>query len=395
MAGAEDAVALNSRGMAALAAGEPATAAAHFAAAAALDPQAIPLWMNLATAHRQMADDAGEVAALDRALAIDVRHLMALIRKAELCERTGRLTEAARLWGGAIAVAPPREDLPPALVETLARAQWFVTSRTQALGAAVDEALHDMRTALGGEATRRFDAAIDATLGRRRIYSNECAGLHVPFLPADEFFPRAHFPWLADLEARTPAIRAEIADLLATGAEGFAPYVAMDPGTPANKWTPLDNSLDWAAYYLWKYGEPVAAAQARCPATTAALAAIPRVALPGRAPTAFFSVLKPGARIPPHTGVSNVRSIVHLALIVPDGCGFRVGGEVRRWREGEAFVFDDTIEHEAWNDSDQLRAVLIFDVWNPHLTEAERELLPKFYEAADASGQGGDDFAGG
>ena len=65
-----------------------------------------------------------------------------------------------------------------------------------------------------------------------------------------------------------------------------------------------------------------------------------------------------------------------------------MGGEMREWREGEAFVFDDTIEHEAWNDSDEPRVVLIFDVWNPHLTEAERELLRRFFAVADASGHG-------
>jgi len=71
---------------------------------------------------------------------------------------------------------------------------------------------------------------------------------------------------------------------------------------------------------------------------------------------------------------------------VPPGCGFRVGGETREWRVGQALAFDDTIEHEAWNNSDQLRAVLILDVWNPHITEAERELIRRFYVAAEASG---------
>ena len=81
-----------------------------------------------------------------------------------------------------------------------------------------------------------------------------------------------------------------------------------------------------------------------------------------------------------------MRTIVHLPLIVPPGCGFRVGGETREWKVGEAFAFDDTIEHEAWNDSDELRAVLILDVWNPHITEAERELLQTFFRVADSSG---------
>ena len=70
---------------------------------------------------------------------------------------------------------------------------------------------------------------------------------------------------------------------------------------------------------------------------------------------------------------------------MPQGCFFRVGGETRAWQEGVAFGFDDTIDHEAWNDSDHLRVVLIFDVWNPHLSLAEQQLLKQFYATADAS----------
>jgi aspartyl/asparaginyl beta-hydroxylase (cupin superfamily) len=75
--------------------------------------------------------------------------------------------------------------------------------------------------------------------------------------------------------------------------------------------------------------------------------------------------------------------VVHLPLIVPDGCEFRVGGETRPWRIGKAFAFDDTIEHEAWNRSNEDRAVLIIDAWNPHLSEQEREMVCRLYETAD------------
>jgi aspartyl/asparaginyl beta-hydroxylase (cupin superfamily) len=95
----------------------------------------------------------------------------------------------------------------------------------------------------------------------------------------------------------------------------------------------------------------------------------------GTAPTAVFSLREPKTRIPPHTGVNNARLIAHLPLIVPSGCGFRVGAETRHWEPGKAFVFDDTIEHEAWNDSDQLRVVLILDLRNPYLAPAEREMV--------------------
>ena len=107
---------------------------------------------------------------------------------------------------------------------------------------------------------------------------------------------------------------------------------------------------------------------------------IPGAKMARRAPTAFFSILKPKTHIPPHTGVTNTRAIIHLPLIIPEGCGFRVGGETREWKMGEAFAFDDTIEHEAWNNSDELRAVLIFDVWNPHLTPVEQTMLQRFVE---------------
>ena len=102
---------------------------------------------------------------------------------------------------------------------------------------------------------------------------------------------------------------------------------------------------------------------------------MPRCRVEGRAPTAFFSILDPNTRIPAHTGITNTRCTVHLPLIVPPDCGFRVGTTTREWIADQAWVFDDTIEHEAWNLSDTPRAVLIFDIWNPLLTEAEREMI--------------------
>ena len=378
--------ALNAAGFRLLESGDAAGAAPLFAAAAELDPGAAALWLNLAKARRVLGDDDGEAESLARVLAIDARDLTGLIRMAELHERRGELAKATAAWSGVIAVAPPVGECAPPLMEVVVRATAFVDTRNADFAATVDAALADDLAGVAPAARRRLDAAIGAATGRRRIYVNECAGLHFPFLPADEFFDRGHFPWLAAFEAHTPAIRAEAVALLAGGGDGIKPYVAMESGAPPNKWSPLDRSLDWSAYHLWQYGSPIASALAKCPATAAALAAIPRAELPGRAPTAFFSILRPHTRIPPHTGVSNTRTIVHLPLIVPPGCSFRVGGETRQWIEGEALAFDDTIEHEAWNDSDDARVVLILDVWNPYLTGDERRLLQAFYRAADASG---------
>jgi aspartyl/asparaginyl beta-hydroxylase (cupin superfamily) len=99
----------------------------------------------------------------------------------------------------------------------------------------------------------------------------------------------------------------------------------------------------------------------------------------------MFSLLAPQTRIPPHTGAANTRLVCHLPLIVPPKCGFRVGETTREWRVGEAFVFDDTIEHEAWNDSDELRVVLIIDLWAPALNEAERTAVASVIGAAGPS----------
>ncbi|WP_243455914.1 aspartyl/asparaginyl beta-hydroxylase domain-containing protein [Sphingosinicella sp. BN140058] len=192
------------------------------------------------------------------------------------------------------------------------------------------------------------------------------------------------------MEAQTETIREELQALLAAPDSGILPYVSMEPGTPSNKWTPLNGSLDWGALHLWKDGRRNDEACARAPRTAAAVEALPLSDLPGRTPTVFFSLLRPGAHLPAHSGVSNVRAIIHLPLIVPAGCAFRVGGETRAWEVGRAWAFDDTIEHEAWNRSDEMRAILIFDVWNPYLTEQEKDLLRRFVVVADESGHGGD-----
>ena len=113
---------------------------------------------------------------------------------------------------------------------------------------------------------------------------------------------------------------------------------------------------------------------AQCPRTAEALALVDAVDIAGLCPNAMFSALAPGAHIPPHTGETNARLVAHLPLVVPERCSYRVGYDWRQWQEGKCWVFDDTIEHEARNDSDQLRVILMFDVWNPLLSQAEREM---------------------
>jgi aspartate beta-hydroxylase len=382
----EHPLALNMLGLQALRAGDPERAAALFRRAIAADPRSPELFLNLAKAHRTAGDRAGEQVALEGALAIDQLCFMAVVRLAELFERVGEDARAAERWAGVLAMAVMMEERSPAVETMLDHARAYVARQQAGFAAAIDSGLSAARDAVPASARRRFDTCIDTLLGRRQIYANVCAGLHFPFLPADEFFERRHFPWLPEIEGKTDIIRRELEALIAGEAAAFLPYVAMDPGTPANKWSPLDHKLDWSAFHLWKNGVRDDAACARCPETATAVEALPLADLPARAPTVFFSLLKPGAHLPAHTGVSNVRAIIHLPLIVPPGCSFRVGGETREWKMGEAWAFDDTIEHEAWNRSADMRAILIFDVWNPHIDRSERALLREFFPVADANG---------
>jgi len=376
-------IAHNMLGMEALARNDTAAALLHFRAATRADPQAVALWLNLAKASRLAGDDEAEKSALESALESDQRHLMANIRLAQLHERRGEFGEATTRWAGVAALAAEHPRAGAELRAIFDHAQTFVTTRNQQLS---DALAADLAADLGTASVRdqrRIGAAIDVMLGRRQVYANQCFGLHYPFLPADEFLEREHFPWLAELESHTDAIRAEVVALLASDDPGLSPYVTMPPGTPHNVWTDLNHSAAWSALHLWRDGERIDEACARAPKTAALVEKLPLAHVPRRAPTVFFSILQAGQHIPPHTGVTNTRTIIHLPLIVPPGCTFRVGGETREWREGEAFAFDDTIEHEAWNRSERDRAILILDCWNPHLSEHEREMICRLYEVAD------------
>ena len=372
-----------SEGMAAMQAGAYPQAAEAFSRAAIADPEALPLWSNLAHAHRLAGNPAGERAALERALDINRLDFGTQLRMAQLLQRIGEETAALVTWGGVQQLAAQLPTIAPPLARELADGKAYCEALQARLYRRIDDALAPSATAWDEPEARRIRAFVDGAMGRRQVYHNQCAGLLYPFLPEDEYFDRIHFPWLDELEASQIAIKAELSALLADPGDALRPYVRMELGTPQNDWSALDGSLDWAACFLWEYGKPNQPVIDRCPRTAALLERLPLARIPNRAPNAFFSLLKPHSKIPPHTGVTNTRAIIHLALEVPPHCGFRVGNETREWEEGKAFAFDDTIEHEAWNNSDQRRAVLIIDTWNPHLSERERNALVDYFAASD------------
>src|SRR3954452_2465214 len=379
----EEQAARNWLGADALARSDPGAAVMHFEIACKRQPLERSHWLNLATAYRALGDATRERAALEQALDLDQTDLLALVRLAELHERVGEGRLAAERWTAVLALSSSINDPSPEFAEILSHAKQYVRTQQQELTGAIDEVLADDLAEANARDRRRMQVAADAWLGRRPIYTNHCEGLHYPFLPADEFFDREMFPWLGELESATATIVAELNAILANPDPGLTPYISLPSGVPDSKWSGLDKSLDWGAFHLWKEGERFDEACARVPRTAALVESLPICRIDGRAPNVFFSILRAGSHIPPHTGVTNVRGVVHLPLIIPEGCEFRVGGETRSWVQGQAFAFDDTIEHEAWNRSEDDRAILIIDVWNPYLSDDERTMICRLYEAAD------------
>jgi aspartyl/asparaginyl beta-hydroxylase (cupin superfamily) len=362
--------------------GDAAGARTLLEQASAADPANPIAPLNLASAHRALGDPRGELAALNRALSIDPYFFPALLAKAMYFERIGQRKEAAKVYKDVLTIAPAQPE--EWARKPLEHARAVVDDNVKALGAFLDRKLAATRAHYSSSELARFDECRDILTGAKHVQVQRPTMMTFPRLPAIPFYERRDFPWLSEVEDATAAIREEVLVLLRDDAREFGAYVNHPDDAPLNQWAELNHSPKWSAYFLWSNGVRVDAHCARCPRTSAILDRLPLASVPGAAPAAFFSTLAPKTLIPPHTGVTNTRLIVHIPLIVPEGCWFRVGNEKREWKPGEALIFDDTIEHEAWNGSDQLRAILIFDIWNPYLSEAERALVCELLAGVEA-----------
>jgi len=367
-----DALELSDQAERAVAAGDLQRAISLLQQVAALRPDDITNWMKIAAMYRGLGDIATALVSVQRALAVVPLDFTALLMRASLLQRLGD-PAAGEAWGHALAQKPadPPAELAPVIAQAESHHTAWVTQREadmkRRLAAAEGHADGDERQRI-----RRFR---DNVLRRARPYHSEPTHYHFPALPEREFHPRSLFPWLDHLEAATSAITAELEQVMRAERAELVPYVQYEDYLPMDQWRALNRNRDWTAIHLLEKGSVVDANAAHCPQTMALLAQMPQPQVSGASPNAMFSLLAPCTAIPPHVGISNTRLVCHLPLIVPDGCWFRVGAETRYWKAGEAFVFDDTIEHEALNPSDQLRVVFIFDIWAPDLTPPEREAV--------------------
>lgn len=205
--------------------------------------------------------------------------------------------------------------------------------------------------------------------------------LYFPELPTTPYFDQSLFPWTAELERNTDIIRNELLEVL-RDEKGIEPFLKFDSEADIPKYLAgAGGKPAWDAFFFYRHGVRYEENCKRCPRTTAILDASPLVHIREHAPEICFSVLTPGTHILPHRGVTNIRLVTHLPLIVPPNCALSVGGEVHEWQAGKCVTFDDTFEHEAWNRGDETRVVLITDCWNPHLTQVEREAVNDLVQA--------------
>ncbi len=190
----------------------------------------------------------------------------------------------------------------------------------------------------------------------------------VPGIKAAKYFDPIRFSGASELEQQTDAIRDEFLAIAEGPTETLSSKLS---GLHASQ-TDTTRTGTWSQIPLIRNGAIVEEFASRCPRTMEAVKKLDFPKLSLVSPTLCFSILEPNSRITPHSGITNARMIAHLPLIVPENCALRVGGEVREWETGKLMAFDDMTVHEAWNDSDRLRVVLIADLWRPELSQAER-----------------------
>ena len=351
-----------------------------------------PPWFPLAQACRHLGDRQAEEAALDTVLTDQPRNIGALIMKGDCRRQTGDDRAAVSFYKTALNTAAQGGRVAPMLVPELKRVEELCKAAEGEFERHLQEKLAS-EGIVAGECSSRFRDAIDIMLGKKEVYLQQPNSFYFPGLPQIQFYERSDFPWLAAVEDAAPAMGSELQALIEE--EGaFTPYVEASPDRPQPE-NPLLGDPSWAAFHLWKSGGPVPGNAERCPHTMEALGHAPMPVIKGRSPMALFSRLRPGAHIKPHHGLLNTRLICHIPLVAPPDCRLRVGNEVREWQEGKALIFDDSIEHEARNDSDRTRTILLFEIWRPEIGEEERQALTIMFEAitdyrGEASESGGE-----
>ena len=374
--------ALNFLGMCAVRRGEAVIGTSLVKKASDLQPGNAAILCNLGLCYESAGEWESALGVFRRALEAMPRFYDARLHLAYALEQLGRGHEALTHYFGAIFAAQgeghwmSESSVPANLRPLIEHAMGYVNEGRRAL---FDAVLEPLREQHGRNALGRVEHCLAAYL--REIPTQYAdprqrpTFLHFPDMPAQPYLSRGLFPWIEEYEASTAAIREELAAVL-TADRNLEP---VHQGLSAAEQSRLLHSAAgtpmWDAFFFHRHGASYQDNCQRCPRTMEALERLPIARIREHAPEIFFSVLRPDTHILPHRGVSNIRIVTHLPLLVPADCALRVAEETHEWNEGRVVAFDDTYEHEAWNRGNQTRVVLIADVWNPYLTEVERAAL--------------------
>lgn len=372
-----DPAALKAAALSALRAADPARARALLEQAARLTPQDGGVQFQLARAREASGDPEGALAADLAAVRLEPAHALARLHLAMGLERKGEPRQALAHFTRALRDAQvsghwlDAASTPAALQPLVEHAVEVVRRGRREY---LEQLLEPLIAKYGRTALERVQAAIRIYLGEQQASypdpRQRPTFFYIPGLPASAYFDRRLFAWLPEYEALFAPITAELEPLLGTSTTRERVFHSGELASANLRGGAAAPS--WDGYYFYRYGERREENCAACPVTARALDALPLIRIRQHGPEVLFSVFTAGTHLLPHRGVTNARAVSHLPLIVPGDCALRVGGEVHAWGEGRVVVFDDTYEHEAWNRSDRVRVVLIADIWNPHLSEAER-----------------------
>ena len=376
-------------GIAALQGSRADEAQVHFQAAIDAGLATTKSWLGLTLASLVLGDNRTAEASVDEVLTREPHNLRGLIIKGDLLLGRDEQRQAVSYYNLVMRLAATLADIPLQLQQDLARIQGRLEQISEAFQAQLLDRLH-----AGGyrrdASSARFNLGLDMLMGKAereddaQPFPQKPHAFYLPDMPYQPFYPSEELPWVKEVEAATDAIEAELTAFLASRTQAFAPYIHGGLELPGQTRETLKDHDNWTAAFLVRDGVEDPQLSISCPTVSALMDTLPLTAIKGFSPSVLFSKLKPGARIDPHTGLLNCRLICHLPLAVPTGCGLRVGDERRNVVRGEAWAFDDSINHEAWNDSGDDRIVLIFDVWHPDLTEQERRDITSLLEAVSA-----------
>jgi aspartate beta-hydroxylase len=273
-----------------------------------------------------------------------------------------------------------QESTPPALLGTVVHAAERVRTGRKEL---MRGSYQTVREQYGSNELKRVDRAVSVYLKEAEASPpsehQKPKLFYFPGLPPGPYHDPNLQPWVNTLKDGFEAIRDDALRVLTQDGH-FENFIQFREGVPVEQYLGGQKPA-WEAFFFYRHGTRYDEHHVRCPETSKVLESIELCRIEGESPEILFSVMTPGTDILAHHGVTNVRSVMHLPLVIPEGAFLMVhGGGEHHWKPGEPVLFDDTYLHSARNPSPHTRMVLLMDCWNPHLTLPEKQAMKLLLE---------------